>query len=85
MLFIGLCRSELAVAGVAQAWYDVAGRWIVRRGWFRRQVIVDRRDVDVDIRVRLAQVRQAFRSGDQAHELDALRPPTFEDVDGGYR
>src|SRR5579872_5135351 len=49
--------AELAISGIAQAWQDVAA--VV-------QAVVERADIDVDIRVRLCQLEQAIGRGDDS-------------------
>ena len=72
-------RSELAVPGVAEARDDVA---------LLVELPVERRAVDLDVGVGRVHRRDAFRRGDQVHQLDADRlhgAPALEHVDRGRR
>src|SRR5450755_583743 len=65
--------AELAVSGVAQARHDIAQ--IV-------QALVERRDIDIDIRMSLHQVLQAERRGDNADVRETRNAAPLENVDG---
>src|SRR4029078_4854390 len=65
---------EQAVAGVAEAGYDVA---------LFIEPLVDRRGVDRHVGVLGVKRREAFGAGQQAHELDLSRRCLLEAIDGG--
>ena len=58
-----LLRSEDPIACVAQTRYDIA---------VLVEVVVERAGVDLNVRMILDEVFNAFGSGDENHELDVL-------------
>src|SRR2546425_5869138 len=68
----GLARTELPVAGVAEAGHDIA--LVV-------EALVERGDMDRNIGVRARKGAHSFGCGDDADVLDPLRAPLLQDVD----
>src|SRR3989304_3541944 len=71
-----LCRAELAIAGVAQAWHNEAD--VI-------EVVVDRADVHRHVGMIGRKFFPALGRGDDPDVLDSLRTPILENLRRGRR
>ena len=68
---IGLLRAEQPVSGVAQTGYNVS---------VFIQVIIQRSDIDIHIRMILLNPRNAFRSRNQIYETDMRTSALYDKI-----